>query len=91
MTKSHVTVTGTFDPKDLVAYVIKRAGKHAEIVNAKNKQQNKNEGEQKQEHEKKENTKDAKNMGFAYPNVPPGLIYAPQLFSDENPNACSIM
>jgi hypothetical protein len=43
-----------------------------------------------QEGMQKENDKD-KNSGSPYPNVPPGLVYTPQLFSDENPNACSVM
>ncbi|KAI3515855.1 hypothetical protein L1887_14760 [Cichorium endivia] len=89
MKTSHVIVKSTCDPKDLVAYISKRAGRHAEMVNVKNQKKNKNEDEQKEEHEnpKKEKGKD-KNTGSAYP---PGLVYAPQLFSDENPNACSIM
>lgn len=92
MNTSHVTVKGTFDPKNLVTFISKRAGRYAEIVNPKNKQnKNKNDGEEKQDNEKKEKDKDGKNIGLSYPNVPPGLIYAPQIFSDENPNACSIM
>ncbi|CAH1420419.1 unnamed protein product [Lactuca virosa] len=106
---SHVIVKGSFDPNDLVAYISKRAGRHAEIVNVKNNQnKNKNEGgvggdqQQKGENDhnwngKKEKGNDHNNNnkkntnGFAYPQVPPELVYAQDLFSDENPNACSIM
>ncbi|KAJ9554572.1 hypothetical protein OSB04_018617 [Centaurea solstitialis] len=112
MKKSHVTVKGGFDPKNLVAYITKRSGRHAEIVNAKNNnnKQNKNDGDGEQregggggdqngkkekdnnnKEKEKEKEKDGKNATAGYPNVPPGLVYAPQLFSDENPNACSIM
>ncbi|KAI3730809.1 hypothetical protein L1987_61987 [Smallanthus sonchifolius] len=95
MEKALVTVKGAFDPKNLVAYIIKKSGRHAEIVNPKNNKKNQKDGEQKGEYEKNEKSekkeKDVKSPGSAYPNVPPGLIYAPQLFSDENPNACSIM
>ncbi|KAI3817431.1 hypothetical protein L1987_11221 [Smallanthus sonchifolius] len=77
MDKALVTVNGTFDPKNLVAYIIKKSGRHAEIVNPKNNKKNKKDGEQKEEHEKNEKKeKDAKSPGSAYPNVPPGLIYA---------------
>ncbi|KAK1415870.1 hypothetical protein QVD17_31658 [Tagetes erecta] len=94
MEKSLVTVKGTFDPKNIVPYISKRAGRHAEIVNPKNTKKDKKDGEQKDENEKnekKDKEKDAKNLGSPYPNAPPGLVYAPQLFSDENPNACSVM
>ncbi|XP_076882104.1 heavy metal-associated isoprenylated plant protein 8-like [Bidens hawaiensis] len=96
MEKSLVTVKGTMDPKNLVAYISKRAGRHAEIVNPKNKNKDKKDGEQKDENQKNDqknekNKDNNKNAGSPYPNIPPGLIYAPQLFSDENPNACSIM
>ncbi|KAL8258406.1 hypothetical protein R6Q59_030447 [Mikania micrantha] len=92
MEKSLVTVKGAFDPKNLVAYISKRAGRHAEIVTPKNTKKNQKDGEQKEENVKKEKEKDIKNTtGLPYPNAPPGLIYAPQLFSDENPNACSIL
>ncbi|KAI3733315.1 hypothetical protein L6452_12757 [Arctium lappa] len=95
MKKSHVIVKGSFDPKNLVAYISKKGGRHAEMVNVKNKQ-SKNDGEQREgdQHEKKEKEKEKekeKDGKNAYPNVPPELVYAPQLFSDENPNACSIM
>ncbi|KAI7749166.1 hypothetical protein M8C21_028221 [Ambrosia artemisiifolia] len=92
MDKSLVTVKGAFDPKNLVAYINKKLGRHAEVVNTKNTNKNQKDGEQKEEHEKGEKgEKKDKNAGSVYPNVPPGLVYAPQLFSDENPNACSIM
>ncbi|KVI05689.1 heavy metal-associated isoprenylated plant protein 8-like [Cynara cardunculus var. scolymus] len=103
MKKSHVMVKGSFDPQSLIAYISKKGGRHAEMVNVKNKQ-SKNDGEQREgdqhENSKKEKEKEKekerekekeKDGKIAYPNVPPGLVYAPQLFSDENPNACSIM
>ena len=92
MNASTVTVKGTVDSKDLIAFISKKAGKHAEVVvpkKQKGQNQNPNDGEQKDE--KKDKNKDGKNIGLSYPNVPPGMVYAPQIFSDENPNACSIM
>ncbi|KAJ0793823.1 putative heavy metal-associated isoprenylated plant protein/8/17/18/19 [Helianthus annuus] len=64
MEKSLVSVKGAFDPKNLVAYISKRAGRHAEIVNSKNTNNKQKDGEQKdgdQKNEKKEKDKDAKN------------------------------
>ncbi|PWA34472.1 Heavy metal-associated domain, HMA [Artemisia annua] len=93
MNASTVTVKGTVDPKDLIAFIRKKAGRHAEVVvpkKQKGQNQNQNDGEQK-DNEKKDKGKDGKNIGLSYPNVPPGLVYAPQIFSDENPNACHIM
>ncbi|KAI7754521.1 hypothetical protein M8C21_028891, partial [Ambrosia artemisiifolia] len=70
---SFVTVKGAFDPKNLVAYISKRLGRHAEIVNSKNTNKKKKDGEQKEEYEKgekKDKDKD-KNPSSPYPNVPP--------------------
>ncbi|KAI3789211.1 hypothetical protein L2E82_02001 [Cichorium intybus] len=91
MKTSHVIVKSTCDPKDLVAYISKRAGRHSEMVNVKNQKKNKNEGEQKEEHENPKKEKEKDHKGGKNTAYPPGLVYAPQLFSDENPNACSIM
>ncbi|GJT07581.1 heavy metal-associated isoprenylated plant protein 8-like protein [Tanacetum coccineum] len=55
-----------------------------------NQNQNQNDGDHK-DNEKKNKDKDGKNIGLSYPNVPPEFVYAPQIFSDENPNACTIM
>ncbi|KAK2989072.1 hypothetical protein RJ640_018861 [Escallonia rubra] len=86
MKNNLVTVTGTIDAEKLVEFVDKRAGRRAEIVkqqkkDGKNKKEDKNEGEGDR-NGRKEST---------CHNYPPGLVYAPQLFSDENPNACSVI
>ncbi|KAL3818711.1 hypothetical protein ACJIZ3_004616 [Penstemon smallii] len=80
--KNVVTVKGTMDPQKLVDFIKKRGGKHAEIV----KQGNRGcYGENKQ---MDQNVK-TKDDSFHY--YPQQLVYAPQLFSDENPNSCSVM
>nr|GEV50078.1 heavy metal-associated isoprenylated plant protein 8-like [Tanacetum cinerariifolium] len=95
MKASTVTVKGTVNSKELIAFISKKAGRHAEVVVPKkekgqNQNQNQNDGEHK-DNEKKNKDKDGKNIGLSYPNVPPDLVYAQQIFSDENPNACTIM
>lgn len=81
--KNLVTVKGAIEPEKLVEFVNKKAGKHAEIVKPEKKKQDDNKKEK--ECEKNCNKKDW------YDNFCPELVYAPQLFSDENPNSCSIM
>ncbi|CAI9756369.1 unnamed protein product [Fraxinus pennsylvanica] len=79
MEKNLVTVKGSMDAKKLVEFVNKRGGRHAEIVKETNTEK------------KKENNENENRTGAVYPNYPSDLVYAPQLFSDENPNSCFIM
>ncbi|KAG8365855.1 hypothetical protein BUALT_Bualt17G0015300 [Buddleja alternifolia] len=74
MGKNLVSVKGTMHPQQLVEFISRRGGRHAEIV----KQTNKGENEKK-------------NEKCSCHNYPSELVYAPQLFSDENPNSCSLM
>ncbi|PWA80286.1 hypothetical protein CTI12_AA199760 [Artemisia annua] len=67
------------------------ARKTVESMMLRYKQKGQNPNHNDGDREKKDKGKDGKNIGLSYPNVPPGLVYAPQMFSDENPNACSIM
>ena len=84
MSTSQVTVKGAFEPHQLVEYINKKIGKHATIV--KKTPPTKKEGENKNEEQGEKI--DTKNY---YQMYPPGLVYAPQFFSEENPNACSVM
>ncbi|XP_058194384.1 heavy metal-associated isoprenylated plant protein 8-like [Rhododendron vialii] len=80
MKNSQVIVKGAFDPKKLVDFINRRAGKNAVVV--------------KQTPDKKEDVKGKKGKkteGEGDQIYPPGLVYAPQIFSEENPNACSVM
>ncbi|GAA0163595.1 hypothetical protein LIER_39626 [Lithospermum erythrorhizon] len=55
-----------------------------------NKQNNQN--QQNYDHNKQNNQNKKKDINSGiYPKYPLDLVLAPQLFSDENPNACSIM
>ncbi|KAI5059220.1 hypothetical protein GOP47_0025539 [Adiantum capillus-veneris] len=70
------------DPKKVCGEIIKKSGKHAEIVPPK-KQEDKKDGEKKDGDTKKEQ-KEPPKMVTEY-------VYPPQYFSDENPNACVVM
>ncbi|GKA99517.1 hypothetical protein Tco_0827511 [Tanacetum coccineum] len=81
MNTSTVTVKGMVDSKELIAFISKKAGKHAEVVvpkKEKGQNQNQNDGEHKDNEKEENKDKDGKNIGLSYPNVPPGLVYAPQ-------------
>lgn len=99
-----VKVKGVIDPQNLVDYVYKRTGKHATIVKEEEKkEEEKKEEEKKEEEEKKdeEETKgeddggklDIKKSEYWPSKYYMEYVYAypPQIFSDENPNACSVM
>lgn len=82
---SHVTVKGTMEPKELVDYVKKRLGKHAEIIKGDNKK------EAKIEKKNDEKGREPVIM-FSYPpQYSTQHLYPNQTFSDENVFACSIM
>lgn len=101
-----VLVKGAVDPEKLVNDVYKRTGKQASIVKEEEKKEEKKGEEKKDEKqdEKKEaaaveESKDDDDkktdikkmehwpqMDYAY-----AYTHAPQMFSDENPNACSVM
>ncbi|KAL3656016.1 hypothetical protein CASFOL_000412 [Castilleja foliolosa] len=88
MTKNVVTVKGTMDPQRLVEFISKRGGRRATIV-----KQNIDAKIVKQDNKEKkkvevDNHKDDNTICYIYPPEP---LYTPQLFSDENPNSCSMM
>ncbi|KAL8037995.1 hypothetical protein ABFX02_11G074600 [Erythranthe guttata] len=76
MEKNLVCVKGRMDPQKLVEFISKRGGRNAEIVNKINL--------------RREEISDEREY-ILYQNYPSQAVYAPQLFSDENPNSCSIM
>lgn len=97
---SIVKVMGSMEAEKIVKLVKKREGKQAVIVKQEKKgggggggggkkddrNKNQTEGGEYQKGGRKE-----KDPFSIYPNYPSHIVYAPQLFSDENPNACSIM
>lgn len=99
-----VIVKGIVDPAKLVVDVYKKTKKHASIVPEEKKEEEKKEEEKKEadkEGEKKEGEEgkedDDKKSDIKKSEYWPSryhLEYAyppPQMFSDENPNACSVM
>ena len=97
--KDHVTVRGIMDVKSLPVILKEKLKRAVEIVTPKKDKDGKEEGEGA---EKKENGGNKKDGGEAkkveyyyveYGNSPyyMEMVHAPQLFSDENPNSCSVM
>ncbi|KAL2253786.1 UNVERIFIED_CONTAM: hypothetical protein Sindi_0173300 [Sesamum indicum] len=85
MEKNLVTVKGTMDAQKLVEFISRRGGRHAEIVKQSNPKGSNN-GEIEGN---KNETQEECCVVHHYPTD--RLVYAPQLFSDENPNSCSVM
>ncbi|XP_028553062.1 heavy metal-associated isoprenylated plant protein 7-like isoform X1 [Dendrobium catenatum] len=100
-----VTVKGFVDPTSLIEDVYRRTKKQASIVPMEEKKEEENKPseekkEEKSEEEKKEETKeedDGKFNAKKLEYLPPKLFleyayaYPPEIFSDENPNACCIV
>ncbi|XP_069147503.1 heavy metal-associated isoprenylated plant protein 7-like isoform X1 [Solanum lycopersicum] len=89
--KSQVIIKGfNIDPEKLTKEVNKRSGKQASLVN--NIIQEKEEEEEKEEEKEEYIIKDY-NLAQKYynNNMEYYANYSPQIFSDNNPNACSIM
>ncbi|XP_030456987.2 heavy metal-associated isoprenylated plant protein 7-like [Syzygium oleosum] len=95
-----VIVKGVIDPLKLVDYVKKRTGKHASIVKDEEKKEEEKkeeskEGEKKDGEEGKDD--DDTKMDIKKSEYWPSKYYMEyhsypsQIFSDENPNACSVM
>ncbi|KAJ8636185.1 hypothetical protein MRB53_010452 [Persea americana] len=95
MMNHRVIVKGIIDPTNLVEKVYRKTKKQASIVKDEEKKEEEKkedkgekEGEGKEEDEKKANAKKLEYWPLAYYT---DYAYAPQIFSDENPNACTIM
>ncbi|GFZ03336.1 heavy metal transport/detoxification superfamily protein [Actinidia rufa] len=103
VTNDQVTVNGIVDPTKLVEDVYKRTRKKASIVkDEEKKEEDKKEEDKKEEKEgekkdgeegKGEDYKqtDIKKAEYWPPKYSMEYAYPPQMFSDENPNACSVM
>ena len=103
LANDQVIVKGIVDPTKLVDDVYKRTRKQALIV----KDEEKKEGDKKEEEKKEEKEgekkdgeegkgeddkkTDIKKAEYWPPKYSMEYAYPPQMFSDENPNACSVM
>ena len=105
LANDQVVVKGVVDPTMLVDYVYKRTRKQASIVKDEEKKEEEKKEEEKKEEkegEKKDgeegNAEDDKKSDIKRSEYWPSKhfleyahAYPPQIFSDENPNACSVM
>lgn len=107
LANDQVVVKGVVEPTMLVDYVYKRTKKQASIVkDEEKKEEEKKEEEKKEEKEeekkdgeegkgdddKKSDIKKSEYWPSKYPSeYAYAYPYPPQIFSDENPNACSVM
>lgn len=100
LANDRVTVKGVIDPTKLVDDVYQKTKKQAWIVKDDEKKEEEKKEEEKKEEEKKEGEEakgedeskiDIKKSEYYAPKYYTEYSYAPQMFSDENPNACSIM
>ncbi|KAL8155158.1 hypothetical protein AgCh_000521 [Apium graveolens] len=97
--KAHtITIEGTVQAQNLLTYMQKKVHKHAEIIETKDIDKKrkvavelKSSTEITKVAELKEEIRVEANKQEG--NVPYFVhyVYAPQIFSDENPNACSVM
>ena len=104
MASSQVIVTGFIDPETLAANVHRRTRKQASIVPEEEKKEeegekkddNGDEEKMREEEEEKKEEEGMKDDISKYEYWPSSrdyveYAYTPQTFSDENPNACSVM
>lgn len=105
LSKEQVTVKGRVDPAQLVNEVYKRTKKQASIVKDEEKKNEEKKDEDKKDEkkdEKKDGTEgakgddddtklDIKKTEYYLPKYDMECAYHSQCFSDENPNACSVM
>lgn len=90
--KDLITVKGTMDAKELPGYLKEKLKRSVEVVPASKKDDKKdNDGGDEEEKAKEEVSK--REYYYCHGEVSMEYEYAPppQIFSDENPNACSIM
>ncbi|PWA61505.1 heavy metal-associated isoprenylated plant protein 7 [Artemisia annua] len=101
LANEQVVVTGVLEPEKLVNDVYKRTRKQAFIVLKEEEKKKEDKKEDEKKEEKKEEaaetkTEDDPNTEIRKSEFWPSKYYmdysyAPQIFSDENPNACSVM
>ncbi|WOH16275.1 hypothetical protein DCAR_0935825 [Daucus carota subsp. sativus] len=106
LANDRVTVKGVLDPEKLVVDVYKKTKKQAIVLkDEEKKEEGKKEEEKKEDNEAtkkeveeaKEDDQDNKGMDimkneyYGPKSYTEYSTYVPQMFSDENPNACSIM
>ncbi|KAK6788664.1 hypothetical protein RDI58_012462 [Solanum bulbocastanum] len=84
MKNNIVKVKGSMDPQKLVEFINKKAGRHAEIIKKIDKENNEKPLCDKNSCDIKKGCDNCQHDYLQF-------VYAPQIFSDENPNSCSII
>lgn len=84
MKNNIVKVKGSMDPQKLVEFINKKAGRHAEIIKKIDKEKNEKTLCDKNSFDIKKGCSNCQHDYLQF-------VYAPQIFSDENPNSCLIM
>lgn len=90
--KDLITVKGTMDAKELPNYLKEKLKRSVEVVPATTAGK-KDDTEDNDGGEKKEKAKAKEEYYYCHGEVSMEYVHAPppHIFSDENPNACSIM
>lgn len=103
LANDQVVVKGVVEPTMLVDYVYKRTKKQASIVKDEEKKEEEKKEEKKEDKEEKKDEdqegkgeddkkmSDIKKSEYWPSKYFSEYAYPPQIFSDENPNACSVM
>lgn len=99
LANDQVTVKGVLDPEKLVNDVYKKTKKQATVVKDEEKKEEEKKEESKEEEKKEEEAKEdednkameMKRSEYYGPRYYTEYSSAPEMFSDENPNACSVM
>ncbi|KAK1395448.1 Copper-binding family protein [Heracleum sosnowskyi] len=104
LANDQVTVKGVLDPEKLVTDIYKKTKKQATVVKDEAKKEEEKKEEEKKVEEKKEEKKEEeakedednkamemRRSEYYGPKYYTEYSSAPELFSDENPNACSVM
>ena len=103
LANDQVIVKGVVDPAKLVDHVYKRTKKQASIVKDGEKKDEEKKEEEKKEEKEEEKRGEEENKGgednkteIKRSEYWPSknyidYAYDPEIFSDENPNACSVM
>lgn len=106
MKSQTLNVDGTIEPEKLISFLRRKVHKNAELITPKldKREEKKEKGDTSKPSDNKEKETSIEKtekiveireeVKILEGNAPPYFIhyvYAPQLFSDENPNACSIM
>lgn len=92
---NEVRVKGVVEAEKLVSELYKKTGKQASVLNSKEEEKKEDNEEKKkkeeEEDDKKTETIEIKKTELMPPKCYLDYAYPPQIFSDDNPHACTLM